>query len=147
MHSTQTLTPDPAVPPQDAVWVPGFGWKGEGKGANYGVGIPPPEVVPPSDLPAALQQPGTSSGHPGGEDPSSQPMIPLPFTATSEQVEEWVSSLYRPLSNLTRNNPPEPGESVLWRGVKLGKHGGSSTKVEYFNATEVLPTAKMQQKK
>ena len=25
------------------------------------------------------------------------------------------------------------GESVLWRGVKTGKQGGVSTKLEYFN--------------
>ena len=32
-----------------------------------------------------------------------------------------------------RNPPPEVGESVLWRGVKTGKHGNPSTKCEYFN--------------
>ena len=41
----------PAEPQSDAVPVRGFGCKGEGKDGNYGVRIPPPTKVDPSDLP------------------------------------------------------------------------------------------------
>ena len=40
---------------------------------------------------------------------------------------------FRPLTNLSTKVPPEIGESVLWRGVKVGKHGNPSTKCEWFN--------------
>ena len=30
--------------------------------------------------------------------------------------------------------PREVEEEVLWRGIKMGKHGQPSTNVEYFNA-------------
>ena len=39
-----------------------------------------------------------------------------------------------PESYISLNDPPEVGESVLWRGVKIGPRGNPSTKVEYFNA-------------
>ena len=42
-------------------------------------------------------------------------------------------SSFKPLNNISRKNPPEVGESVLWRGVKKGRKGHPSTKCEYFN--------------
>ena len=113
------------------MFVQGFGLKGVGKGANYGVGIPPPTAVDPQDLPLPLQQTWTSSE---AQDALGFDVIPPPpVAATSEMVEEWVSSLYRPLTNISTEIPPPVGASVLWRGIKPGKHGGPSTKVEYFN--------------
>ena len=45
-----------------------------------------------------------------------------------------MSSSFKPLTNISTNFPPEVGDSVLWRGVKIGPHGQPSTKCEYFNA-------------
>ena len=44
-----------------SVFVPGFGCKGEGKSANYGIAIAPPSLVADADRPVALQQPGSAS--------------------------------------------------------------------------------------
>ena len=110
----------------------GFGRKGEGKTANYGVAIPPPSLVPDADLPLALRQPGSASERHGGEGPPGEPLIPPPIPATSELVEEWISTNYQPLTNISTNNPPEVGESILWRGVKTGPRGQPSKKVEHF---------------
>ena len=44
-----------------------------------------------------------------------------------------MSKSFEPLTNISTKTPPEVGESVLWRGVKTGKHGNPSTKCEYFN--------------
>ena len=122
-----------------AVWVPNFGMKGEGKGANYGVVIPPPMKVDPADVPGAVpkdsaktsfyKRPATSQEIP----PSAN--IPDPIKSTKDQVEDWIATHFRPLRNLSQKLPPEIGESVLWRGVKTGKSGGQSTVVEYFNGT------------
>ena len=46
-----------------------------------------------------------------------------------------MSNSYKPLQNISKKNPPEVGESVLWRNVKKGRSGIASTKCEYFNAT------------
>ena len=51
--------------------------------------------------------------------------------ATEADVEGWLSEWY-PLT-LTGNTPAGIGERVLWMGAKVGKHGGASTKQEYFN--------------
>ena len=111
--------------------VPGFGWKGEGKG-NYGVAIPPPTLVDASDLPEALRH--TSSSVLQGEDPSAhEGEIPPPIVATTEEVEMWMQVSFRKLTNLSTKSTPEVGESVLWRGVKTGRHGQPSTKCEFFN--------------
>jgi len=34
---------------------------------------------------------------------------------------------------MSGNVPAERGERVLWMGAKVGRHGGPSTKQEYFN--------------
>ena len=111
----------------------GLGRKGEGKMANYGVTIDPQTLVDEADLPLALQQPSSASSGHGGEAHKSEPLIPPPIPATSEEVEHWMSSCFKPLTNISTKNPPEVGESILWRGVKTGRSGQPSTKCEYFN--------------
>ena len=116
-------------------FVPGFGKKGEGKGANYGIGIPPPCPVPLAHVP--LQQPSSSSAAAETakvDHPASPPrMPPPPIMATTEEVEEWLTSGFKKLKEISTKSPPEVGESVLWRELKTGKQGGQSTKVEHFN--------------
>ena len=46
--------PEPSQPP---VFVPGFGCKGEGKSANFGVAIAPPSVAKEEDLPLVFSSP------------------------------------------------------------------------------------------
>ena len=129
--------PEPPVPSRDAVFVPGFGCKGVGKDANYGVAIAPPSVPSAEELPVELQRPSSSSGA-FEVDLLPEPSLPPdPIAATSEEVEEWMRSSFRPITNLDTNDrsfPPEVGDNILWRGVKTGPHGQPSTKCEYFNA-------------
>ena len=46
-----------------------------------------------------------------------------------------MSQCFKPLTNISTSLSPDVGESVLWRGVKMGPNGQPSTKSEYFNAT------------
>ena len=134
--SAALVQPIPSAVPaaQPPVFVPGFGFKGEGKAANYGVAIPRPTLLPPPQVPPPAPQPGSPSGIEGVEaPPPSEPLIPAPIQAKTEEVEEWVSSNFKPLTNLSTKTPPEIGENILWRGVKTGKAGCPSTKCEYFN--------------
>ena len=124
--------PAPAQPQELSVIVPGFGRKGEGKGANYGVAIAPPTVVAFADLPAALQQPSSSSLTPVDQLRRAHFGCPSPLPATSELVEQWITGSYHRLQNISKNLPPATGETCLWRGVKTGRRGHPSTKVEYF---------------
>ena len=73
-----------------------------------------------------------SSLHEAGA--SSDDAIPYSIQATTEDVERWMQD-FRPLTNVSTNDPPECGDSVLWRGVKCGPSGGQSTKLEWFNGT------------
>ena len=114
------------------MFVPGFGRKGEGKGANYGVAIAPPTVVAPADLPFALQQPSSPSDLQVDVLQRAQPLIPRPLPATSELVEQWITSCFHKLTNISTNIPPAVGEVCLWRGVKVGRRGQLSTQVEHF---------------
>ena len=57
---------------------------------------------------------------------------PVPIAATSELVDSWIAGCFTPLHNLSRNIPPEIGESILWRGVKTGRAGMPSTALEHF---------------
>ena len=82
--------------------------------------------------PLLLSSPAVLQGCTGAS-PPSDPLIPSPIPATTEEVEEWVSSSFRPLTNISTTTPLEVGASVLWRGVKTGKSGNPSTKCEYFN--------------
>ena len=141
--TTAPVLPQPAVPEPrassssttHATIVPGFGCKGEGKAANYGVAIAPPRLLPPANLAAAAAQPSSSSGSHGGEAPPADPVMPSPIASTTEEVEEWVSTTFTKLTNISTTSPPSIGESVLWRGVKTGRRGNQSTKMEYFNGT------------
>ena len=106
--------------------------KGEGKTGNYGVAIRPPAAVDIQDLPAALQSASSASMHSHVAVPPDAE-IPVPIAATTEDVEEWMRTSFKKLTNISTKVPPEVGESVLWRGVKTGRHGCPSTKCEYFN--------------
>ena len=44
-----------------------------------------------------------------------------------------MSQCFKPLTNISTSLSPDVGESVLWRGVKVGRRGQPSTKVEHFN--------------
>ena len=111
----------------NAVFVQGFGYKGEGKMANYGVTVPMPSLVPRGDVANAPPQGSTSSCSQLGAARPSDPLIPSPIQATAEEVEEWMSNSYKPLQNISKKNPPEVGESVLWRNMKRGRSGNPST--------------------
>ena len=124
--------PEPTSSESTAVHVPGFGFKGQGKSANYGILIAPPAIVPPADLPAALQV-ASGAASSGGDARREVDNVPAPIPATTELVELWVSENFKKLSNISTKIPPEVGESVLWRGVKTGKSGNPSTTCEYFN--------------
>ena len=115
-----------------AVWVPNFGYKGEGKHANYGIPIPPPTVARPLDIPPPDQPASSSEDMPTAQAVSFSP-TPTPIAPTTDDVEDWITSGYTPLTNISAKVPPEVDEMVLWRGVKLGKRGGQSTQSEYFN--------------
>ena len=126
--------PLPAASSSSATYVPGFGTKGEGKHANYGRVIEPPSIVS-ADLDDPLSQPSYKKAKQEVQRSAlllSSP--PTPVYATTELVEEWLNESFRPLTGVSHKMPPEVGDSVLWRGLKTGKKGNPSTKVEYFNA-------------
>lgn len=141
VHHQPVPTPPPLPPSssterprqtkiEDSIEVPGFGRKGEGKDANYGVQVPEPQVVPVSELPPEAREPlelGSDLGTP------LTSRIPPPIAATTENVEEWIQNGFRELVNLSGKIPPELGESIIWRGLKKGKSGGPSTKEEHFH--------------
>ena len=115
-------------------FVTGFGFKGEGKKGNYGIGIDPPSIVLPSDLPPDAR----SSVFGDQVDEDFRPWdpegnIPVPIAPTTEEIESWMQSSFRKLTNISTQSPPDVGDSVLWRGVRTGKRGHVSTKNEYFN--------------
>ena len=126
----------PPASSSSAVGVEGFGFKGEGKHANLGVEVPRPALVRHEDLPANLQ--ATTSHYIGPPDiqegPWTSPTIPPPIAAKPEEIQGWISANYRRLTNLCVQKPPNVGDSILWRGVKTGRSGGTSTTVEHFNA-------------
>ena len=117
------------------MYVAGFGYKGEGKSANYGTLIAAPSVVSPAEL-AQIGLLSSSSAAMAISDAvmSTPKQCPDPIPATFQQIETWLRQSYRPLE-VSHNNPPEIGECVLWRGVRTGKSGQPSTTVEYFNGT------------
>ena len=113
-HGAQPrVVPSTPKPSSSSVFVPGFGRKGEGKDANYGLAIAPPTEVKQEELPLILR----CFRSPRGEAPQSPPRIPTPIPAISEEVEEWMSSGFRQLTNISTKCLPEGGDSVLWRGV------------------------------
>ena len=124
----------PEPPPPKAVYVPGFGCKGEGKDANYGTRIPPPSIVFGGELD---QLPGAASSHCGTvkEQPSACPpasTCPNAIAASPDEVESWIAEIFKPLTSISTKMPAEIGESVLWRGVKTGASGAPATKCEWF---------------
>ena len=135
-------TPPPRPPPwlasppaefskiEHSVEVPGFGRKGEGKDANYGTQVKEPQVVPISELPPEVR--GKVELEPD-LDAALASEIPDPIAATTSEVEEWIESGYTRLVDLSSKIPPEIGESILWKGLRKGKSGGPSTKVEFFH--------------
>ena len=52
--------------------------------------------------------------------------------ATEADVLSWYESDWNALT-MSGNMPAGRGERVLWMGAKVGRHGGPSTKQEYFN--------------
>ena len=91
------------------MYVAGFGFKGEGKGANYGLPIPAPSIVPVADL---LQVPLPSNS---AADQVVSDVAPAPIPVTLDEIDEWMSTGFQPLSQISKKMPPEVGESVLWR--------------------------------
>ena len=114
------------------------GFKGEGAKGNYGVPIPVPELV---TLQKTTQ--GTSSSSSGAPYQTSPRPVPTPLpkgcpqyeTPSPEKIDQWVKDNFTPMTNLSSEIPPRVGQQVLWRGMKKGRSGGDSTKVEYFNGT------------
>ena len=115
------------------MYVHGFGRKGTGKDANYGVAIPPPVLLEADAVPPPAQQASSSSDQQCSAPIPTQPAYPPPIPVSPEKIDEWIAENFRPLGRVSSKMPPEIGEEVLWRGVKTGRHGQPSTSVEYFN--------------
>ena len=142
VRSRRVPTPPPRPPPslaspplefskiEHSIEVPSFGRKGEGKDANYGTQVPEPQVVPISELPPWRRG---KVEHLPDLDTAPASEIPQPIAATTSEVEEWIESGYTRLVDLSSKIPPEIGESILWKGLRKGKSGGPSTKVEFFH--------------
>ena len=102
----------PAEAKSQAVVVPGFGCKGEGKSANYGVAIAPPSLLAPPDVPFPLQ-PSSSSGPPVAEAPPSEPVIPRAIAPTTEEVEDWLRSSYKKAHEHQHEDPSRSGRECF----------------------------------
>ena len=116
-------SPARPAPPESsscAVFVPGFGCKGEGKDANYGVAVHPPSVASAHEFPSGLQQPSNSSRAQTTEAPPVPSLIPNPIAATSDGVEEWINESFKPLTNIITKLSPNIGGSILWRVLTRG---------------------------
>ena len=93
-----------------------------------------PSIVQPGDLPESLRSEIFGDAAEAAEPPAEEEaQAPCPIMPTTEEIESWMQSTFRKLTNFSTKSPPEVGESVLWRNVKTGKHGQPSTKVEYFH--------------
>ena len=142
VHPRPVSTPPPRPPSsstsppldfskiEESIEVPGFGRKGEGKDAKYGTQVPEPQMVSISELPPEVR--GKVELEPD-LDAALASEIPDPIAATTSEVEEWIESGYTRLVDLSSKVPPEIGESILWKGLRKGKSGGPSTKVEFFH--------------
>ena len=115
---------------EESIEVPGFGRKGEGKDANYGLAVAEPQVVSIEELPPEARQ-GLELGLGLDAEPTFE--IPPPIAATTDEVERWIQDGFTKLVNLSSKEPPEVGESILWKGIRRGKSGGLSTKEEFFH--------------
>ena len=126
-----SLGPQPSVVPAAPQFGKGFGFKGVGKEGNYGVGIQPTFSVPPEEIPESLRPEIFVPPAEAAEPPAEEEYVPCPIMPTTEEIESWMQSSFRKLTDLSTKCPPEVGESVLWRGVNAGNHG--YTTVEHFN--------------
>ena len=75
--------------------------------ANYGNRIQPPSIVQPGDLSESLRSeifgdPAEDVVPPGEEVDE----IPLPIYPTTEEIESWMQSSFRKLTNLSTKSPP-----------------------------------------
>ena len=124
--------PAAALSSQPPVFV---GTKGYGSKANYGIAIPPPEIVPSAEqegsfavsLSAVVAACSALPTVYSGQDTA----CPDPIPVTPEEIEEWMSGTFSPVA-FSNQQPPEVGDEVLWRGCKVGKKGRQSTAVAYF---------------
>ena len=142
MPAADQSPPQPAPPESSrgAVFVPGFGCKGEGKDAKYGPAVAPTGEASLDEFLVDLQQPCSSSGLQTAEALADLSLLPHPNAATSEEVEEWITEGFKWLTNISTNMPPRVGDSILWRSITSGPRGQPPTKTEYFS-TKVRYTA------
>ena len=91
-----------------------IGFKGYGKGGNYGELVPPPRLL------------DTTTTSASGTLASRRPYARGP---TEDEIAEWMEKF----EDLPATPYPiEVGSVVLWRGFKKGVNGGASTSEEFF---------------
>ena len=93
------------------------GFKGYGKGGNYGEVVPPPRRL------------DTATASTSGTLASRRPHARGP---TEDEIAEWMER-FEALP--ATPYPIEVGNVVLWRGFKKGKKEGASTSEEFFRCT------------
>ena len=93
------------------------GFKGYGKGGNYGEVVPPPRRL------------DTATASTSGTLASRRPYARGP---TEDEIAEWMER-FEALP--ATPYPIEVGNVVLWRGFKKGKKEGASTSEEFFRCT------------
>ena len=94
-----------------------IGFKGYGKGGNYGEVVPPPRRL------------DTATASASGTLASRRPYARGP---TEDEIAEWMER-FEALP--ATPYPIEVGNVVLWRGFKKGKKEGASTSEEFFRCT------------
>ena len=92
------------------------GFKGYGKGGNYGEVVPPPRRLDTATASAS----GTLA---------LRPLTPYARGPTEDEIAEWMER-FEALP--ATPYPIEVGSVVLWRGFKKGKNEGDSTSEEFF---------------
>ena len=90
-----------------------IGFKGYGKGGNYGELVPPPRRL------------DTTTTSASGTLASRRPYARGP---TEVEIAEWMEKF----EDLPATPYIEVGSVVLWRGFKKGVNGGASTSEEFF---------------
>ena len=108
----------PAVPPAAAESLDDdvricHGFKGYGKGGNYGEAVPPPRLLDTAKASAS----GTLAS------------IPYARGPTEDEITAWMAGFEILQPTVT---PIEVGNVCLWRGFKKGKNQGDSTSEEFF---------------
>ena len=91
------------------------GFKGYGKGGNYGEVVPPPRLLDTA--------PASASGT------LAVALIPYARGPTEDEIAEWMAEfeILPPMFN-----PPEVGDVCLWKGLQKRKKGEPSTSEEFF---------------